>query len=296
MDVPAQRHALPASVLELQTQYDAMCKETGLAITTITVAVRTTLDDEARKDASLPSESLARMIEAGLYVPPAGIEVTVKRGKKNQFLNCAIFIVKTPENQATVKAFTNGTFHITGAKTFVACWNVAGAFVDVVLDATGMSLAIAEMTTLMVNSGCRAAESVNLDKLRGMIVGSSYDRDRHPALKARVGPFAYKTMAKPNAKKRTARVSKDKTYSVTALVFPTGSVIFCGAKTPDAMLSAHNSIVRNVITPRADDLALSNYAPKSKKARIADTVKSQSRAETTQDFYEALDLDALLLV
>lgn len=271
----------------LQDDFDRVCNLTSLAITATTVAfiIKT-------PGASIDVARLTSVMEGkdGAYFGKPTMTFKNTRGKQNQFLHCVVFAIELDDQKASIKVFSNGTFHMTGVKSFKVCYKIARAFLDVVKLGLNIEADLENMHVLMTNCGCKINQTLNLERLRALWRTSTYDKEHHVALKALVGPFMYFTPEKPYAKKKSARASRRRDYIVTALVFPSGSIIMCGAKKADDILQAYNELVRDTIAKHAKELQLLNYEPKSKKARVEN---GERRSAVVNEFYEHLDLSVL---
>ena len=154
-----------------------------------------------------------------------GTELVLKEGGRRggSFNNCLIFTFKDEETESnkTIKVFSNGRLHVTGAKSL--CEAVTfGEFFQTLLkqmgmcDGDGKGVAVGDVIVNMINMTFQYAYHIDLDKVCGLLgCGAIYDQNRHPGVIFKLVGIG------------------------TVIFFRTGAIIMTGVKNGDQAFEAH---------------------------------------------------------
>ena len=238
--------------------------------------------------------NLGLMVEAVQEGRLPGIHMVIgdrARQTGQRMKHCEIFRAEVEDGVvATIKAFCNGSMHVTGAKSFRDSAAVVRRFAVAYTDITGISLRLEEIIPRMVNVNCKCGHEIDLRSFyQRWVAGTNYDPSQHHALKVHVGPVRGMTPPKPYAKKKAARVRKETQYIVKVLVFSTGGIMITGAKSPDDVRLAYDTVVNNMI-PKVDVVVSSTVTTGKRRVQEDDAAGDASKGPTRRPRISANDV------
>jgi len=197
---------------------------------TVSLVLKTSVNLEKMREAMVETKVTDFITEV------LGTELILKHQNQTStsFNNCLIFTF-TEDSQKTIKVFSNGGLHITGAKTITEAITF-GQFFETLLaiiffDDPGAieNVQLINFSVNMINMTFQYTYHVDLfclaQLLSTMDVKATYDQDRHPGVICKL-------------------LSKSTTRNITVIFFRTGAIIMTGIKEAKEALEAHAFVVR----------------------------------------------------
>ena len=179
-----------------------------------------------------------------------GTELILKQGGGGRsFNNCLIFTFKDDETDSnkTIKVFSNGRLHVTGAKNLSEAVTFGEFFLTLLNQMFGCEGGVGDVIVNMINTTFHYFYHVDLDKVHRLLSGKGavYDQDRHPGVINKLRGIG------------------------TVIFFRTGAIIMTGIKTGDQALKAHLFVTSFMLEHghaiRVDDC---DVHPPKKKSRL----------------------------
>ncbi len=210
-----------------------------------------------------------------------GATFEIKVGKKN-FLNCIIFKYNPNnrlKNNKAIKLFSNGSLHITGAKSGDDAKDIIDKVTRVLTCILAAKTPIIHkeqsFDVQMINTNFSVDRAINLTALQSVLKSkyntTAFTKDKYPGLK-------FKSTSSENKKK------------FTTIVFVTGNIIITGARCADAIYDAYEFIT-NVVENNLGEVELVGYQ-NAKKRKAGEPPKKRGRKKkcVTEEFYSNINI------
>lgn len=267
--------------IDFQNAFLEEITPTCLSISTITFGAKIRIVGEDCISINIASIVLVFDTKKDLIKQALGNDAIFEiKVSKKHFLNCVIFHynpTSAKKNNKAIKLFSNGSLHITGAKSGVDTKHIMEVIVRVVsllLDKQ-VDVVDSSFNVQMINSNFSVQKAIDLLALQALLKSKynvvAFTKDKYPGLKFKSGTDEGKS-------------------KVTTIVFVTGNIIITGSKNSLAINDAYQFIT-TTLEQNLSQVELVGYQ-NAKKRKAGEPPKKRGRKKkcVTAEFYSSISL------